>query len=1075
MQNESTNNDQKTTRTGPEFWLSLDQYRGDAEFAKRAESEFMSSPLANEDGKDGVARREFLKLMGASIAMATTACVRRPVQHIIPYAQAPKEVIPGIPNFYTSTWFDGYEGYGLLVKTLEGRPVKLEGNPEHPMNLGSLPARTHAEILNLYDPDRLTHPVRNLLNKERTNRETISAKWEDLDPVVVEQLQKGDVAILSTSLPSPSGRAIISDFSRSFGQARWVTYDTLPADPVREAQNRCYGQPVLPRYRLDLAKMIVSVDADLLGTYIAPAAFMKQWSRFRKPGPEMGRMVMFESTVSLTGLNADDRYRIKPSQQIDVVLGLANAVVKASGGAAAVPGGAGVLRGYEDVAARLGLKAEEFNKIARQLWETRGRSLIVAGGLPTYTAEAIELQIAVNLLNTILGNDGQTIDTDRAPFETLSGSSAALVSLIDEMKAGRVRTLIVHNINPVYALPPEMGFLEAMRKVEMVIYTGNRNDETGKFAHYVLPHGTTLESWGDYELQSGLVSVQQPTIRPLHDTRAFEESLLTWTRTVGGPPRAKAAADWYEYVRAVWRTEIYPRAGGSRSYDDFWLTVLQQGVVDLDRDRTRTNASRAFSADVLKFKDRKPRTGYELVLYPTPQIADGTYANVAWLQELPDPVTKIVWDNYVMISLSTARKENLSEGDLVDVQVGERALRLPIHIQPGMHDEVLAIAVGYGRADGGKVARQVGANAYHLAGFVNGQPVYSGLAVTMKKAGGNYRLVSTQDHHVMEGRQIVVETTHQAFQNDPGAGIHRHQVFSIWPEHQYTKRKWGMAIDLNVCTGCSACVIACQTENNVPVVGKKYVMEGREMHWLRIDRYYKGTPEAPEAVFQPMLCQHCETAPCETVCPVIATVHNEEGLNDMVYNRCVGTRYCSNNCPYKVRRFNWFNYAKREAPMHMALNPDVTVRARGVMEKCTFCVHRIRAATTVGQQPASGVSGRPLQTACQQTCPTEAIVFGDLNDKESAVYKLFQEKRTYALLEELNTQPRVRYMTRIRNADRAAVDHHAPTDGHGDDDDGKDPGANHDSGHGQLRNPEREQKVQKKDSQNELHNKGEHA
>jgi Fe-S-cluster-containing dehydrogenase component len=508
----------------------------------------------------------------------------------------------------------------------------------------------------------------------------------------------------------------------------------------------------------------------------------------------------------------------------------------------------------------------------------------------------------------------------------------------------------------------------------------------------------------------------------------------------GASARAVAAKDWYEYVVATWKNEVYPRAseGRGKSFDDFWAATLQSGVVTVGARADKTSA-RSFNASTFTLPARKPASGYELVLYPTQAVGDGRYSNVGWMQELPDPVTKIVWDNHLSVAPKTAEKENLKQGDVVEVKVGDRKITAPIHIQPGMHENVFAIAVGYGRTHG-RVAKGVGVDATPLATFRAGRPVYSGLPVTISKTGARYTLVSTQVHHVLdkdtEKRQLVVETTNEAFKKNEGSGIHRHQVFSIWPSHQYNKHRWAMSVDLNVCTGCSACVVACQSENNVPVVGKKYVMEGREMHWLRIDRYYKGGADTPEAVFQPMLCQHCETAPCETVCPVLATVHNDEGLNDMVYNRCVGTRYCSNNCPYKVRRFNWFNYSKREAPLHMALNPDVTVRSRGVMEKCTFCVHRIRAVTKNGKEAREGgkLKDGALKTACQETCPTNAIVFGDLNDKESEVAKLFQQQRTYALLEDLNTQPRVRYMSRVRNADRAMVEHehgapvHEPTD-----------------------------------------------
>ncbi len=1003
------------------YWMSLEQATGNPGFAKRAESEFLSSPFANTDGQDGFARREFLKFMGASIALATTACVRRPVQRIIPYAKAPVEITPGVSAFYASTWYDGVEGYGTLVRTLEGRPVKMEGNPLHPVGLGGLPARAHAEVLSLYDPDRVTGPARNLQNKTRTNRETISGQFSDIDTKIGAELAKGDVAILSSTLPSPSSRAIIADFTRVFPGTRWVQYDTLGTDAVREAARLSYGKAVTPRYRLDNANLVVTIEADLLGTYISPVEYMKQWSTRRQPGKDQLRLVAIESMMTLTGMNADDRIRIKPSQQLTVVRML-TAMVEGKKVGNLV---------------ELGSGNEMLRKVAEQLLAARGKSLIVAGGLQTQTETAVDLQIAVNHLNSLLGNDGQTIDHETAVPLTLQGSGTDLATLIADMNAGKIKTLIIHNLNPFFTLPVDSGFAEALAKVATVVSTANFNDETAKRANYVLPAGSTLESWGDYELQTGVYSIQQPTIRPLHDSRSFEESLFTWTKAAkGAPARVAKSEGWYAFVQEIWKTDILPHVaeGKGKTFDDAWTWVLQHGVVSSTSDRRdHTGGARAFSQASIKpsaTKETPLAERYELVLYPKIQIADGRYSNVAWMQELPDPVTKVVWDNYVSVSPATAEKENLKVGDVIELKVGAKKLRAPVHIQPGLHDEVLALAIGYGRTDGGKVSKDVGVNANILASFNAGRPVYSGQAVSFSKTGEFYRIVCTQDQHVLDGsvadRQLVAETTNSAWMKNPGSGIHKHKIFSIWPSHQYSKHKWGMSIDLNTCTGCSACVVACQSENNVPVVGKRYVMDGREMHWLRIDRYYRGSVNSPDAIFQPMMCQHCENAPCETVCPVLATVHNDEGLNDMVYNRCVGTRYCSNNCPYKVRRFNWFNYSKREAPLHMALNPDVTVRSRGVMEKCTMCVHRIRQATRVGVEARTGgklVDGS-LKTACQETCPANAIVFGDLNDKDSAVAKLFADQRTYAVLEDLNTAPRVRYMSRVRNTDKLMYEPH---------------------------------------------------
>lgn len=1023
-QENSQNTALETQPLGKQHWLSLEQWASDPAVAGRLENEFMSSPLSER--QDGFARREFLKIMGASAMLATAGCVRRPAGHIIPYAKAPKEITPGEANFYTSTWFDGLEGAGLLVKTHEGRPIKVEGNPAHPMNRGRLPARAHAEVLSLYDPDRLRAPVRNLLNKERTNKESVSTTFEEADEKILAALKAGSAVLLTRSWPSPSGRAIVGDFARAYG-ARWVQYDPLPMDAVRLGQKASYGREVLPRPRFDAAKMVVAIDADFLGTYLSPTEFTRQWSKRRTPGKDMGRLVAFESILSLTGMNADDRFRIKPSQQLDVVLALIARVAKLSKGSVSIPAGvAASAKLFENSPKAMGLNEALFDQVANDLLAARGESLVIAGGLPTLTDKQIELQVAVNALNSMLGNDGKTVDHDGAVFATQVGSAADLQALIADMDAGKVKTLILDDTNFARMLAADSGFAAATRKVATVVYLGNRNDETGTLAHWVLPSGSSLETWGDSELQSGVYSIQQPTIMPMYATRSLGEVLLAWTqKSSAGSARAKNSAAWYEYVRSGWKSEMQSQleAGRGKDGDDFWQEVLQTGAFASAGRRERTSSARGFVGTL----SVKPSTGdgYELVLYPSVQLGDGRLANIAWLQELPDPVSKIVWDNYAAVSPAMARKEGLKKGDVIELKVGDKTVKAPVLVQPGLHDQVIALAVGYGAVKAGKVADGIGVDAYPLAQFNKGKPIFSGRAVTFAKTAGSYELVSTQDHHMMEGRPIVIEATKAAFEKNPSAGIHKHAIFSIWPQHQYTKHRWAMAIDLNSCTGCSACVIACQSENNIPVVGKKYVMQGREMHWIRIDRYYIGEPEAPEVAFMPLTCQHCENAPCETVCPVLATVHNDEGLNDMVYNRCVGTRYCSNNCPYKVRRFNWFNYMKkREEPLHMAYNPDVTVRPRGVMEKCTFCVQRIRHGTGIAKDEKRPLRDGEITPACAETCPADAIVFGDLNNPESRVAKLHQDKRSYKLLEELNAAPRVVYQTRIRNAVRTPAPSH---------------------------------------------------
>jgi MoCo/4Fe-4S cofactor protein with predicted Tat translocation signal len=1005
------------------YWLTLDQWSKDPEFAKLAEQEFKSSPLKFDSGiengtaadKDGGwARREFLQLMGASLAMTTVGCIRRPVEKIVPYTKQPEEVTFGIANYYTSSFTDGGDVLGLLVKTREGRPLKIEGNPEHPLNQGGLSSRANAHILSLYDPERLTGPRKNLLNKERTNRDTVSLKWEDADADIAKQLGKGGVAILTGALSSPATRNVVAEFASAF-KAKHVVWEPLSYEDIREGQKASYGDDTVPFYRFDKAKMIVSIDADFLGTWIAPTTFTRQFSKTRKDFDKMSRMVSFESAYSLTGGNSDIRVRIKPSQQISVAMGLAHELVvkknlsRFAGNVAVKT----ALLPFANVATELGIESALFAKIADDLWENKGKSLIVAGGIAGQTEAARELQVAVNFLNSLLDNDGSTVDA-RAGFSHLKGSFAALSDLIQSMKKGEIKTLILHRSNPAYALTQSAEFVEALKKVEMVITTADRIDETAKFSHFVLPDSHVLESWNDAESAGGIMSLQQPTIRPMHDTRSFQLSLITWAAAKKvGSTRLQKSETWYDYLRSYWKESVHTRLGKGKSFDAFWDDVLQKGVAG---DVSSGGSARTFKAESLNVV--KPQAGatIELVMYPTVALADGTLSNVSWLHELPDPITKVVWDNYASVSMAFAEKMKLKQGDMVELIIGTAKLSLPVYVQPGLHDEVIAIAVGFGRTAAGKIGNGIGGNSYSMTQIKNGRLVYSGQPVSVSKKGQRYELATTAGNHSMEGRQIVAEATLKEYLKNKGAGIHKHPIFSIWSGHQYNGHKWGMSVDLNTCTGCSACVTACQSENNIPVVGKKYVLQGREMHWLRIDRYFVGDPKDAQAVFQPVMCQQCDNAPCETVCPVLATVHSDEGLNDMVYNRCVGTRYCSNNCPYKVRRFNWFNYAKNiEKPTHMALNPDVTVRSRGVMEKCTFCVHKIKAVRQASKIEQREIRDGEIKTACEQSCPTGAIVFGDMNDKNSRVAKLFQEQRSYALLEEFHAAPSVRYMSKIRN------------------------------------------------------------
>ena len=1035
------------TLTSSTYWKSLDEKYNTEKHLKELENEFLSSPLKEDvdEAKEGLARRQFMKLMGASLALSTTACVRRPVQKIIPYNKRPPEVIPGVANYYASSYFDGFEGFPLTIKTREGRPLHVEGMPDGEQRGLSLSAS--AQILKLYDPDRIKGPTINSQNpKKRGNALSIVRTWEDVDKKVVEQLKKGGVHFLLKDRPSPTYNDLLDKFVRAVsGEVAY--WSPMNLGDVRRAQSLSYGQDLVPRYRFDKAKTIVSVDGDFLGAYLSPAEFASQYASGRDPeGDEMSRLVSFQSVPSLTSMNADDNFAVKPSQQLPLVLGMLHELLFAQ--SKSPYAGRSEIRSitqeHEKIYLALGLSHEEFAKIVGRLWEHRGASLVIAGGLATQTVDSLGLQVAVNLLNSALGNDGTTVQF-MDPVEGSRGSNDSLARLTEKMKNGGVKTLIVDEMNPIYSLPDSAGFAEALGKVEMVISLSNWMDETASFADIVAPRGHDFENWGDFQFRKGQYHIQQPTIQPLHDTRSFSNSMIQWASGLGSAISDKD--NDFDHLKSRWMQQL----GSEKA----WFHFLQKGSYG---STTAFGASsRNFNMSALgSVKVTGAGAGVELALYSKSSIGDGSNGNVSWLQELADPVSKIAWDNYLHMSPARAKEMKIKEGDVVAVTVGQATLDLPVYISPGIHKDTVAVSVGYGRRQGGEIVAGIGVDVSSFIAQSGTGLVFSGLAADIKKTGRCYELAQTQGHHSMEGRQIVGEASHDDYKNHKSLGLHKHKIFSIWGKHSYDGHRWGMSVDLNTCTGCSVCTVACQSENNVPVVGKKYLLQGRAMSWIRIDRYFKGDEaHNPDTVFQPVMCQHCENAPCETVCPVLATVHSSEGLNDMSYNRCVGTRYCANNCPYKVRRFNWFYYDShhKRAPLEMALNPDVTVRSRGVMEKCTMCVQRIKESKNIAKDEGRKLKDGDIRTACEAACPTRAITFGDFNDSESRLAKLVQSKREYSLLEEVHTVPRVRYLGKIRNTDRV-INHsaHGHGDDHGDDqghsggEHGGDDG--HDHGHG---------------------------
>lgn len=979
----------------PVYWKSVDELR----HGVRMTGEFPGGlPAEGNGGKAAeTSRRDFLALMGFSLAMAGLSGCRAPVQHAIPLLVGSDQIIPGVANFYATTCRGCASSCSLLVKQRDGRPIKIEGNAESALFGGGTCASGQATVLSLYDDQRLKGPV--WQGKPST--------WSEIDHRVVQALNDAkangrSTVLLSGTITSPSTRAIIAEWSRSNPHFRHVEYDAISLSAMRRANQESFGQAIIPHYLFDKAKVIVGLEADFLGTWLSPVEFARQYAAARKPESNRALHIQFESGLSVTGSNADARVPVAPSQIGAAALALLRRIAHKAGEA-------GLDQGTDPVdAARL-------DAVAEALWKHRGESLVVSG------SNDVAVQVAVNAINVFLGNIGKTIDLAH-PSRQRNGDDAALAQLVEEMSLGDVKVLMLYGVNPVFDSSDSQAFAAGLKKVALSVSLNDRNDETGALVDAICPDHHFLEAWGDAEPVESHYSLAQPLIAPLFDTRAAQESFLRW---MGMSPEQSG---YYSYLREFWRKNLFPRQKEIPVFDSFWDHTLQRGVVTLP---SAAAAPGSFHGDwkeaarkITKQSSAKDDS-LELHFYESVALRDGRQANNPWLQELPDPISKVTWGNYAAVAPSLAARMGLSNGHVVSLKTEKGQIELPAFIQPGQDSRTISIALGYGRTAAGKAAQNVGINVFPMTSISGGERRYSASIVAATRTGKRESLASTQTHFSMEGRPIVLETSLEELQQESakaGEGEGEAQT-SLWAERLQGEHAWGMAIDMNACTGCSACVIACQAENNVPVVGKDQVERTRIMHWIRIDRYYSGPEENPASVHQPMMCQHCQNAPCETVCPVLATTTSSEGLNQQVYNRCIGTRYCANNCPYKVRRFNWYNYTENpafdfnmESPLgRMVLNPDVAVRSRGVMEKCSLCVQRIQLAKNVALQSGRPLAEGDIQTACQQSCPTQAIVFGDLKDPNSRVSQLQRSQRRYQVLEDLGTRPNIGYLKKVRN------------------------------------------------------------
>lgn len=945
-------------------------------------------------------RRDFLKVFGFSIASAAVAAsCEQPVRKAIPYLIRPKEITPGVANYYASTFFDGKDYCSILVKVRDGRPIKIEGNKLSPVTRGSTSAIVQASVLNLYDDSRYTVPT---IDKKETDWETIDSKITEL--LTKYNAEKKGVVLISNSMISPSGLEVIKQFQKKYPVVRWIQYDTISASGMLTAHQDCFNARIIPSYHFDKAKLIVSFGADFLGTWLSPVEFTKQYASVRNltdGKTSLTKHIQLESGMSLTGSNADQRIPIKPSQEKVILANIYNQIAAETG--KAVSG--------------LPVSPIDVNPLADELLKNKRQSVLVSGSNDT------ETQIIVNAINLLLGNYGNTIDLSH-PLLHRSGDDREMNEIAESLSSGQPGGIIFFECNPVYDHPEAQKIIQGIAQTEFSVSVSSVKNETAEIVNYVCPNHHYLESWGDNEIKPGNYSLSQPAIRPLFNTRQGMESLLVWSGN---------QISYHEFLKDYWKRSVFSKSG-STDFFTFWNKSLSDGVYEVD---VKSNiAANSIPDSILKkaLNNLPASEGLEITFYEKVGIGDGRYANNPWLQEMPDPVTRSTWDNYLCVSPQMAKESGWKNFDVVTIN---NKFELPVLIQPGQAYGTVSAALGYGRTAAGKVAEGIGTNLYSLLKIDNGQIQLSNTIEKIEKTGSGYYLALTQHHHSMEGRALVREASLKEYLEDPAAGNEFHKEVekhndTIYESYEFPGHHWGMAIDLNKCVGCSACLIACSAENNVPVVGKDEVLRAHEMHWIRIDRYYSGSEENPSVVRQPVMCQHCDNAPCENVCPVAATNHSDEGINQMAYNRCIGTRYCNNNCPYKVRRFNWFDYTHADSfkgnlidpagmtldLRRMVLNPDVTVRAKGVIEKCSFCIQRIQASKLTAKLENRKLMDGEIIPACQQACPAEAIVFGDTNDPDSKVSKMFKNPRNYHLLEELHVLPSVGYLTKISHREQ---------------------------------------------------------
>ncbi len=1005
----------KNNMNESKYWKSLRAYHNDPAVGEEKAREFAKDVTGDfdVDAMSPMNRKQFLALVSASAAFAAAGCTNyRDKGEIVPYTKKPEEITLGKANYYASTLVENGQEYGILIKTREGRPIKIDGNPDHPTNKGKISPKGHASILNLYDPERLKDPMlveSGILSK---------SSWKEVDTQIIALLAAAvkegkEIAVISHTVTSPSAKKVFNNFSAAYPTAKFYSYELFNDLNRRSAWTKSTGGSVVPLIKWNEAKIILSLESDILGYEGNMPEQTRMFAENRNVDKtkNFNRLYSADGTMSSTAMNADYRLRVRPDQQLEFVLALINEF-KTTGKIS-----------LKEFAAKYSVDGTILTQLVKDLSENKGKSIVHAGnGLP----EAVH--IAVNVLNEVLGNSALYNKERTAIVYNSLTTSSEWESLISRMNGGSVGVVIHCDSNPVYHIAQDFGYAEALKKVKTIVSLTELQNESSEGSHYVLPINHEFESWGDHKTRTGILSLQQPVIAPLYNSRQKESVLLAWS--IGS---AESYNDdlYHTYIMNRWEKEQFPSMNVSVDFKTFWFSSLHDGVVVYHEP---PQSIPSVKSDALNLTNGVfSSNDFVLYLHDNYFVGDGRNANNGWLQEMPHPVSKIAWDNYAALSVATSKELSVEEGSMIEVAVNGRSLKLPVHIQPGLADKFVAVMLGYGRTVAGTVGTGVGFNANTLMSKASPLSPWLYSAVTVTKTDGKYTLASTQEQHSLDDtflkdihktREIIQEGTLIQYISDPKFIEKEHHESTIVPRIKYDGIKWAMSIDLNKCTGCGVCTLSCNVENNIPVVGKDQLNKGREMTWIRIDRYFSGTSEAPSVSNQPMLCQQCDNAPCENVCPVSATTHSPDGLNQMAYNRCVGTKYCSNNCPFKVRRFNFFDFrdnfnnaSQYQQPMNMLHNPEVTVRSRGVMEKCTFCVQRIMEARQHAIEDNRQLKGSDVVTACQEACPAEAIIFGDMNDKTSEIYKYRHHEIGYRVLEEINVAPNVTYIAKLRNVE----------------------------------------------------------